>query len=232
MTVSTPTRPSTTTTHKAPARSSNLSVSRTDGFAVTTTDRSVDYNRPQKMGRKLWRPMFALGLMGWAVGIVLAIVQAGTDRTDTGTLQTLSHLVPAFMFIGFLGVFSAIIFAIARILGEFRKGGGEVQAATNNGVQTLKMPKTARAMMMFMMVGMVTLAAAVITNFVGAGFDAGSASEMLDSRQYAKVASGLRRIGTVSYLTGIAFGLATIVEVLRFQAIRIRELVPGGGRND
>lgn len=228
MTVSTPTRPSTKTTRKAPTNT--LPASRTDGFAAISTDKPLGYNRPQKMGRKLWRPMFALGLMGWAVGIVLAIVEAGTDRADVETLQTLSHLVPGFMFIGFLGIFSAIIFAIARILGEFRNGGGEVQDATSNGVQTLKMPKTARAMMMFMMVGMATLVAAVITNFVGAGFDASNAAELLDSSQYAKVASGLRRIGTVSYLTGIAFGLATIVEVLRFQAIRIRELVPVGGR--
>ncbi len=37
---------------------------------------------------------------------------------------------------------------------------------------------------------------------------------------------GLRRLGASTYLLSIALGLATIVKVLRFQSLRIREL-PG-----
>ena len=84
--------------------------------------------------------MFVLALMGWTVGFVLAITEAATDRDDAGTLQDLGHLVPGFMFIGFLGVFSAITFAVARILGTFRRGGGDVQETSGAEVQTLKMP--------------------------------------------------------------------------------------------
>ncbi len=203
-------------------------VTRTDGFQVVGSKTSLGYNSPQKMGRKLWLPMFAMALMGWAVGFILAIVEAGTDRSEVGDLQTLSHLVPAFMFVGFLGVFTAITFAIARILGEFRKGGGEVQEITGAQVQTLKMPPTAKVMLGFMMMGMMVMAAGIITNFVGAGLGT-DAADLLDSAKYAAAGSGLRRLGTVMYLTGIAFGLGTIIEVLRFQAIHLLEVAKTQG---
>ena len=177
------------------------------------------------MGRKLWFPMFALAIMGWAVGFVLAVVEAGTDRSSVDDLQTLSHLVPGFMFVGFLGVFTAITFAVARILGEFRKGGGEVQAAAGSAVQTLKMPTTAKIMLAFMMMGMMIMAAGIITNFVAAGtFNGTDPADILDSARYGVTSAGLRRLGVASYLTGIAFGLGTIIEVLRFQASRLREV--------
>ncbi|MCP3988083.1 MAG: hypothetical protein GY724_03345 [Actinomycetia bacterium] len=200
-------------------------VSRKDGFTVVGSDRSLGYNLPQVMGRRLWLPMFAMALMGWTVGFVLAIVEAATDRAQVDDLQTLSHLVPAFMFIGFLGVFAVISFAIARILGEFRKGGGEVQESASAQVQTLKMPNSAKAMLAFMMMGMMVMGGGVVVNFIGAGsFDGTMAADIIDSAQFAAIGSGLRRMGVALYLTGIALGLGTIIEVLRFQAIRIREV--------
>ena len=205
------------------AKFASPATTRADGFKVVGSPKSLGYNLPQKMGRKLWLPMFAMALMGWAVGFILAVVEAGTDRADTAALQTLSHLVPAFMFVGFLAVFAAISFAVARILGAFRKGGGEVQEAAGVTVQTLKMPTTAKAMLVFMMMGMMVMAVGIVVNFVGAGYGT-SAADLLDSRSAAIAASGLRRLGVVMYLAGIALGLATIIEVLRFQATRIREV--------
>lgn len=203
---------------------------RDDGFQVVTSKQSLGYNLPQRMGRKLWLPMLAMALMGWAVGFILAVVEAGTDRAQVDDLQTLGQLVPGFMFIGFLGVFAAITFAIARILGEFRKGGGEVQQTAGAEVQTLRMPMTARAMLGFMMMGMMVMAAGVIVNFVAAGsFDGTAAADILDSASFGAAASGLRRLGVVLYLTGIAFGLGTIIEVLRFQSIRIAEVAAAHG---
>lgn len=205
-------------------------TSRPDGFTVVGSDHSLGYNAPQKLGQKMWLPMFVMALMGWGAGFVLAIVEADTARTDVNTLQNLGHLVPAFMFIGFLGVFSAITFAVARILGEFRKGGGEVQDTSGASVQTLKMPGTAKAMLGFMMMGMMVMAAGIITNFAAAGAFVGTnPADLIDSAQFGAAASGLRRLGVVMYLTGIALGLATIIEVLRFQAIRIREVAASHG---
>jgi len=207
-------------------------LDRTDGFHVVETEHSLGYNVPQKAGRRLWLPMFALALMGWTVGIILAIVEAATDRGDVETLQNLGHLVPAFMFIGFLGVFSAIVFAIARILGEFRRGGGDVQELAGSDVQTLKMPGTAKAMLGFMMMGMMAMVAGIVTNFVGAAsFDGSVPADIADSAAVAAAASGLRRMGVALYLTGIAFGLGTIIEVLRFQAVRIREVALAHGHD-
>lgn len=175
--------------------------------------------------------MFAMALMGWTIGFILAIVEAGADRSSVDDLQTRGHLVPGFMFIGFLGVFAAIAFAIARILGEFRKGGGEVQEAVGVQVQTLKMPPTAKAMPGFMMMGMTTMAAGIVPNLVAASaFDATNPADIIASAQAGAAASGLRRLGAVSYLTGIAFGLSTIITVLRFQATRIRELAANHGQ--
>ena len=134
------------------------------------------------------------------------------------------------MFVGFLGVFAAITFAVARILGEFRRGGGEVQETVGASVQTLKMPATARAMLGFMMMGMMVMAAGILTNFVAAGaFDGTTPADIVDSARYGAAGSGLRRLGVVTYLTGISFGLATIIEVLRFQSTRIRELASSHG---
>ena len=216
--------------HRSQTKMRPTPVSRTDGFKVVGSDHSLGYNLPQRMGRKLWLPMFVMALMGWAVGFILAIVEAGTDRAQVDDLQTLSHLVPAFMFIGFLGIFAAITFAVARILGEFRRGGGEVQDAAGGRVQTLKMPGTAKAMLALMMMGMMIMAAGVATNFVAAGtFDGSNAADIIDSAKYGAAGSGLRRMGVVTYLTGIAFGLATIIEVLRFQATRIAELAAENG---
>ena len=205
---------------------------RPDDFEVVASDHSLGYNTPQKAGRRLWLPMFLLAFMGWGVAVVLAIIEAGTDRTDLATLQNLNHLVPAFMFIGFLGVFSAITFAVARILGTFRRGGGEVQDLAGAEVQTLKMPRTAKAMLAFMAMGMMALVAGIAVNFIAAGaFDGVSAADVTDSTAWAAVATGLRRLGVAFYLTGIAFGLGTIVQVLRFQATRIREVAATHGHD-
>ena len=221
----------TTTLHNTRSNAQPRAISRNDGFKVVASDTSLGYNLPQRMGRKLWLPMFAMALMGWAVGFILAIVEAGTERTQVNDLQNLGHLVPAFMFLGFLGVFAAITFAIARILGEFRKGGGEVQEVAGATVQTLKMPATAKAMLAFMMMGMMVMAAGIVTNFVAAGtFDGTNPADIIDSAQYGAAGSGLRRLGVVAYLTGIAFGLSTIIEVLRFQVTRIVEVATSHGR--
>ena len=141
-----------------------------DRFDIQTTATAQGYNLPQKMGRRLWLPMFLMAIMAFPVAWILGAV-ASSELASNGVTEDalrLRHLVPAFGFIGFLGVFSAISFAIARILGAFRKGGGDVQEAIGDEVQTLKMPKTARIFMAFMMMGMMVIGAAVVLHFVAA----------------------------------------------------------------
>jgi hypothetical protein len=199
----------------------------TTEFNYETTTTNPGYNPPQKMGRKLWAPMLAMALMAWPVGLVLSWIRAAeiaTAAPDAELIARLGQLVPAFMFIGFLGVFSAISFAIARILGAFRNGGGQLQVAAGTAVRTLKMPKTAKLFLASMMMGMMALLVSVILHFVVAANVATWAAE--DVRQWSEVLEGVRRFGVALYLFGITFGLGTIITVLRFQSIRIRQL-PG-----
>jgi hypothetical protein len=203
---------------------------RNDGFQVVASEKSPGYNRPQVLGRRLWLPMFALALMGWSVGFILAVVEAATDRGDAATLQNLANLVPGFMFIGFLGMFSSITFAVARILGAFRKGGSEVQELAGSPVHTLKMPGTAKLMLGFMAMGMMVMVAGIVTNFVAAAtFDGVTPADIIDNSAWGAVASGLRRMGVALYLMGIALGLGTIIEVLRFQTARLGQVATEHG---
>ncbi len=194
-------------------------------FDFETSSKGLGYNRPQTMGRKLWAPMFVMGLMGFIVGVILSWVRAAeiaSSSPSTEDIATLGHLVPAFMFIGFIGVLSAISFAIARILGSFRKGGGEVQEATGSKVNTLKMPATAKVFMLSMAMGMMMILLTVILHFVAAGNTSSWSPESVE--RWSVVLEGFRRLGVALYLFGITFGLGTIITVLRFQAARIRQL--------
>lgn len=199
----------------------------TKEFDTVDSDSGLGYNKPQQMGNKLWLPMFIMAVMAFPVALVLSWIRAATiaDAATPGDIEDaaqLGHLVAGFGFIGFLAVFAAISFAIARILGRFRKGGGDVQETIGRGVKTLKMPPTARAFMGFMMMGMMAIGGAVVLHFVAAA-NVGTWS-LEDIERWAINLEGVRRIGVAMYLFGILLGLATIIRVLRFQATRIREL--------
>ena len=198
-------------------------ATRTDEFVVEVSERSLGYNKPQQMGNRLWLPMFLLAVMAFPVALVISWIGAA-DLADGDVQSALEkrHLVAAFGFLGFLGVFSAISFAIARILGRFRKGGGDVQEATGSKVQTLKMPKTAKVFILSMMMGMMLILLAVVLHFVAAGSTSDWGPETSD--RWFTVLESFRRTGVAMYLFGIALGLGTIIHVLRFQATRVREL--------
>lgn len=206
--------------------------SRHDEFVIETTTAAPDLNLPQRMAERLWAPMLAMGLMGLVVGLVLALIRA--DGVSSGvaadTLAQLQHVQTGVTFIGFAGVFSGIVFAIARILGVFRTGGGRMQEAVGGDVQTLRMPATAKAMIGLMAIGMMAIVGAVVLHFVVAASVIGpSEAELLRSEQWFVTLEGVRRVGVSSYLLSITFGLATIIHVLRFQSVRLRELVGGVG---
>ncbi len=195
-------------------------------FEIVTSDRSLGRNMPQQIGRKLWLPMWLMAGMAFAVGFGLAVVRAGetADGGAADTIMALRHSVAGFMFIGFASVFAAISFAIARILGEFRAGGGELQEATGRHVRTLKMPITAKLFIITMAMAMMAIIATVVLHFVFAADVTNTAASLETAEQRFVVLEGVRRIGVAVYLVSFLLGLGTIIEVLRFQAIRIREL--------
>jgi hypothetical protein len=171
--------------------------------------------------------MLAMAVMAFPVGVLLGAIRANEIATggSESTIAALGHAIPAVNFIGFASVFAAITFAIARILGEFRVGGGAVQEAAHTPVKTLKMPATAKLMIGGMMMAMMGLVAAVVLHFVAASAISGGSSYALDhSDQWGVWLEGARRTGIGLYLLSITLGLASIVETVRFQAVRIREL--------
>ena len=201
-------------------------ATRTTDFQVDITDRGLGYNLPQKMGNRLWAPMWLMAIMGFVGAIIVVIVRSGSisDGEAASTILSQQHLGTGLMFIGFASVFAAISFAIARILGRFRRGGGQVQEAAGGSVHTLKMPKTGKVFILGIMMAMMTLVIASIVHFSYAATTASGATSLADSESAAIVLEGVRRFGVAMYLTAITFGLATITTVLRFQAVRIRDL--------
>lgn len=195
-------------------------------FKVETSTRSLGYNLPQKMGRLLWFPMFLMALMFFGAGMVLGIVRANeiSDGGAADTIATLQHVQAGVMFLGFTAVFSAISLAIARILGQFRAGGGEVQEAAKRTVQTLRMPASAKLFLMLMAVAMMTIVVASILHFVFAADIDSTPASLADSEERFIILEGVRRTGVAIFLFAILLGLATIIRVLRFQAVRMRQL--------
>ncbi|MCL1587345.1 MAG: hypothetical protein M3092_02920 [Actinomycetia bacterium] len=197
-----------------------------DDFTTDTTSKAPDRNVPQKAGRALWAPMFAMSLMGFAIGMGLAIARSNMISNGDDPLQIAAYgqYISAAMFFGFAMVFAAISFAIAKILGEFRVGGGSVQAATNSDVKTLKMPGTAKGFLVGMMMAMMIILTAVVLHvFAGIAIADGGVDPIL-AEQWTIWLEAARRFGTIVYLFSIMLGLITIVKVIHYQTFRLRQI--------
>jgi hypothetical protein len=195
-------------------------------FRTETATKAPEKILPQKAGTKLWKPMFVMALMGFAVGMALAIYRSNLISSGDDALQVaaLGQYIPAAMFFGFASVFGAISFAIAKILGEFRVGGGSVQESVGGDVKTLKMPGSAKAFIGLMAMAMMIILAAVVLHVVaGVNIAAGDWSE-LQAEQWTIWLEAARRFGTVLYLFAIMLGLVTIAKVIRYQTFRIRQV--------
>jgi len=203
-----------------------MTTETSNDFAIEVSRESPGYNKPQRMGRRLWGPMWVMAIMAFPVALVVGIVRAVavSEGQAESSIAALGHTTTGIMFIGFTAVFAAISFAIARILGEFRKGGGDVQELVGPEVRSLEMPPTAKIFILGMAMGMMALLIASIIHFVVAGQVASGALSIAQAETAAINLEAVRRVGVAVYLVAITFGLATITRVLRFQAIRIREL--------
>lgn len=200
-----------------------------DHTRVDVSDGPTGRNLPQRVGRRGWAPMLVMALMAWPVSVVLGFVRA--DAVAAGSevdVAALGHLLPAVTFLGFTAVFSAIAFAIARILGEFRVGGSQVQHSIGAPVHTLAMPGTAKAFIATMAMAMMMLLVAVAAHAVVATqIWAGNVTLLADAETWAVGLEAVRRFASALYLVSILLGLATIVRVLRFQVLRLNHVAAG-----
>jgi hypothetical protein len=197
----------------------------THEFNTETSKKALDVNLPQRVGGKLWAPAFVMSLAGFVVGMILAIVKATAIADGDAVLAaSLNNYGIAAMFFGFTMVFTGISFAIARILGEFRVGGGRTQEAAGSEVKTLEMPTTAKAFIGLIAMAMMILMAAVIAHVVvGVQINAETMT-LVDAEQWDLWLEAARRFAVSLYLFAIALGLGTIIYVIRYQTIRIREI--------
>lgn len=195
-------------------------------FATESTSKAPTRIMPQKVGSALWRPMLVMAIMGFAIGFILSLVRSNVISNGGEALQVAAYgqYVAAAMFFGFAMVFAAISFAIAKILGQFRVGGGSIQEAAHTDVETLKMPGTAKAFIALMAVAMMMILGAVILHVVaGINIAAGDWSAV-QTEQWTIWLEAVRRVGVVLYLYAITLGLVTIAKVIRFQTFRMRQV--------
>ena len=86
------------------------------------------------------------------------------------------------------------------------------------------MPATAKAFIVLMAMSMMILLAAVIAHVVvGVQINAETLS-LVDAEQWDLWLEAARRFAVQLYLFAIALGLGTIIYVIRYQSIRIREI--------
>lgn len=171
------------------------------------------------MARKLWRPMVAMGLMTVAAGVIVGIVQANLNVPLH--VSQVAAWNPGVLFLGMGFLLSAVSFLLATILGELRDGGTSVQQALGEKALILKRPLTGKLFPPAMMMGLMTLIAALAVGFVQAA--------KLDNNPSAAADIGawigpLRFAGVALLFTAVALALATIVHSLRFQAVRIEQI--------
>jgi hypothetical protein len=199
---------------------------RSDGFVVVSSEATLGRNLPQKLGSALWAPFAGMALLGFGAAIALTVVRAGVvaaSPDDVVRLLQLQHLTTAAMFAGFTSAFSAIAFAIARILGVLRADGGRLQADVGSTVLTLRMPGSAKLMLVTMTMGMMAITGAVIVH-VALALGTSGATDLMAAHRSLVALEGVRRVGVALHLVAIVLGLATIRRVITFQTMRLREL--------
>lgn len=168
---------------------------------------------------RMWKPMLVMGSMAVAAGTVIRIAAIG-ETGGTETFRQLAAWGAGTEFLGEALVLSGISFLLATILASLRQGGSEVQAAVGAEVTVLKMPGTAKAFVMLMMIGLMT----GIAQFVASIVLAGRANDAASFGELAAFVGPLREFSLGVILAGIVLALATISTVLSFQFIRVREL--------
>ena len=159
-------------------------------------------------------------------------------------IESVNVWLPGLQLLGIGFILSAITFSLANILGVFRTGGVQIQKAFGKEPQTLTPPITAKLFPMFMMMGLMIL----IVNLVIAGV-IGTIAWDVYGNSVAEInaaepgSSLLGDLGTVNtyktwlepfkfaglatILVGISMAVHTILQVIRFQGQRIRELAAG-----
>ncbi len=159
-------------------------------------------------------------------------------------IESLNVWLPGFQLLGIGFILSAITFSLANILGVFRVGGVQIQQAFGKEPQTLTRPITGMLFPMMMMMGLMLLIVnLIIAGIIGAiAWDvygnsvaeinaAQSGSSLLGDQGTVNTFKAwlepFKFVGLATILVGISLAVHTILQVIRFQGQRIRELAAG-----
>ena len=210
-----------------PALAGPTAVGPASGSEVATsfgrasrTIRALDPLPIHRMARLMWAPLVVMGPMLVAAGLVTSILQASAD--SAGDAVAYSAWTQGLQFLGEGLVLAGISFLLGVILGELRRGGGEVQEALGVTVWTLKMPLSAKLFVVLMATGVMASIAQFALYVV--------AANVSDPTTWFAVLGPLREVGLGLLLSGIVLALFTIGTVLGFQFDRMRTLVRGEER--
>jgi len=152
--------------------------------------------------------------------------------------------LPGLQLLGIGLILSAITFSLANILGVFRVGGVQIQQAFGKEPQTLTRPITGMLFPMMMMMGlMILIANLIVAVIIGAiAWDvygnsvaeinaAAPGSSLLGDQgtvnSFKAWLEPFKFVGLATILVGISVAVHTILQVIRFQGQRIRELAAG-----
>ena len=182
-------------------------------------------------------------------GLPKDVREAATASTgtidDRQFIESTNLWLPGFRLLGVGLILSAITFLLASILGVFRAGGGRLQQAFGHEAQSLTPPITARLFPMLMMMGLVILIVNLAISAIigGLAWDvfghsiaeinaAEPGSDLLGDlgtvNTYKTWLTPFKFVGIAFILVGISFAVHTILQVIRFQGQRIRELALAG----
>ncbi len=176
-----------------------------------------------RLAGAMWLPMLAMAAMALYGGFALSLIASGNIATDPQLASSQRAWVQGLQFLGEGLVLSGVSFLLARILGALRSSGGDVQTSVGLRVHTLRMPASAKAFVVLMMLGLMV----EIAQLVGYAYVAG----LSDGGEIAVASTflgPLREFGLGLLLSGIVLALATIARALDFQSTRLVSIITRG----
>jgi MFS family permease len=209
--------------HSDTAVRKRTGVVKTEYGPATVTDDPPKLLPIHRLAKAMWLPSLVMGAMALTVGLISSFVWAN-ETPGTESFRQAAAWTQGVEFLGETFLLSGIAFLLGTILAGLRDGGGEVQKSLGIPVTTLKMPGTAKAFVVLMMMGMM----AGIAQFVGYLIAIGFAGNTASFSTWLNFLGPFRELSLGLILAGIVLALVTIGNVLRFQFGRVTSIIRTG----
>ncbi|MEE9416532.1 MAG: hypothetical protein V3V01_14705 [Acidimicrobiales bacterium] len=200
-----------------------LGTTDTEWGKATVTEAPPKLLPIHRMARTMWRPMLAMGVMALTAGLISSFVWAG-ETPGTESFRQAAAFTQGVEFLGEAMLLSGIAFLLGTIMAGLREGGGEVQSSLGLPITTLKMPATAKAFVVLMMMGLMV----GITQFVLYLVAIGAADDPASFSSWSNWLGPFRELALGLILAGIVLALVTIGNVLAFQFNRVQQIIRTG----